>query len=101
MPPFGTTRVDEGGKCGTIRVNKKPVQVAGHSLTANEILACAGYSPQTYSLFLVRGHAGASRPGGGNGRAGSAQNVQVKPAQNVEISGGLHFNAILKDVPYG
>lgn len=68
-----------------IFVNKKPIHVSEDSLTGRQILEKAGFDPGQYDLFLVHG-----------------QNSQkIEPDQSVEIKNGLHFNAILKSVPYG
>ena len=94
----------------TIYINKKPVSIMVSPLAADAILIAGGYEPQNYSLFLVPNHdAGAGQTGGGAGQPGQTgggagqpgQTVEVKPGQTVPISDGLHFNAILKDVPYG
>jgi hypothetical protein len=68
-----------------IFVNKKQIHVSEDSLTGRQILEKAGFDPNQYDLFLVHG-----------------QNSQkIEPDQSVEIKNGLHFNAILKSVPYG
>lgn len=98
------------GGTRTIYINKKQVSVAGSPLTADEILTAGGYDPQDYSLFLVpRLNAGAGgqpgQAGGGddnnNGSGQPGQTVEIKKGQAISISDGLHFNAILKNVPYG
>lgn len=68
-----------------ILVNKKEFKVSQDSLTGEQILALAGYAVNQYDLFLVHGQ--------------SSQ--KIEPSQQVEIKNGLHFNAILKSVPYG
>lgn len=109
----GTLVATEAGMGGTrtIYINKKQVSVAGSPLTADEILTAGGYDPKDYSLFLVpRLNAGGSgqpgQAGGGdnnnNGAGGQpGQTVEIKKGQAISISDGLHFNAILKNVPYG
>lgn len=68
-----------------IFVNKKQIKVTEDSLTGRQILEKAGYSVDQYDLFLVHG-----------------QNSQkIGPDEKVEIKNGMHFNAILKSVPYG
>lgn len=97
------------GGTRTIYINKKQVSVAGSPLTADEILTAGGHDPQDYSLFLVpRLNAGSAgqpgQAGGGdnnNGAGQPGQTVEIKKGQAISISDGLHFNAILKNVPYG
>ena len=115
------------GGTRTIYINKKQVSVAGSPLTADEILTAGGHDPQDYSLFLVprlnagsAGQPGQAGGGGGDndnngagqpGQAGGGDNnngagqpgqtVEIKKGQAISISDGLHFNAILKNVPYG
>ena len=114
------------GGTRTIYINKKQVSVAGSPLTADEILTAGGYDPQDYSLFLVPrlNAGGAGQPGqagggdndnGAGGQPGQAgggdndngaggqpgQTVEIKKGQAISISDGIHFNAILKNVPYG
>ena len=68
-----------------IFVNKKQIRVTEDSLTGKQILEKAGFNVNEYDLFLVHG-----------------QNSQkIEPDQVVAIKNGLHFNAILKSVPYG
>ncbi|TBR09336.1 MAG: hypothetical protein EPO62_05160 [Candidatus Nitrosotenuis sp.] len=68
-----------------IHVNKKEFKVTADSLTGRQILELAGYDVNQYDLFLVHG-----------------QNSQkIEPDQKVDIQNGMHFNAILKSVPYG
>ncbi len=68
-----------------IFVNKKQIHVSEDSLTGRQILEKAGFDPNQYDLFLIHG-----------------QNSQkIEPDQSVKIENGLHFNAILKSVPYG
>ena len=68
-----------------IFVNKKQIKVSENKLTGQQILSLAGYDVNQYDLFLIRGQ----------------QSEQIQPNQSVEISNGLHFNAILKSAPYG
>ncbi len=68
-----------------IFVNKKELRVAENSLTGSQILQRASFDPNQYDLFLVQGQ----------------QSTQIGRDQSVEIRNGLHFNAILKNVPYG
>ncbi len=68
-----------------IHVNKKQFKVTEHTLTGQQILALAGYSADKYDLFLVHGQ----------------KDEQILPDQTVEMKNGLHFNAILKNAPYG
>jgi len=68
-----------------IFVNKKQLKVAEKTLTGQQILALAGYAVDKYDLFLVQGQ----------------KDEQIKPEQSVEMKDGLHFNAILKNAPYG
>ena len=74
---------DNDGK--VIFVNKKKIRVTEESLTGKQILERAGLEPEKYDLFLVRGQ----------------NSEKIEPDQSVEIKNGLHFNAILKSVPYG
>jgi len=68
-----------------IFVNKQEVRVTENSLTGSQILQRANFDPNQYDLFLVQGQ----------------QSTQIGHDQSVEIRNGLHFNAILKNVPYG
>ncbi len=68
-----------------IFVNKKEIRVEEANLTGSQILHLASLDPTQYDLFLVQGQ----------------QSTQIGPDQLVEIRNGLHFNAILKNVPYG
>lgn len=68
-----------------IFVNKKQIKVDESHLTGKQILEMAGYDVNQYDLFLVHGQ----------------NNQPIPPDQTVEIKNGLHFNAILKNVPYG
>lgn len=68
-----------------ILVNKKQIKVTEDSLTGKQILEKAGYSVDQYDLFLVHG-----------------QNSQkIGSDEKIDIKNGMHFNAILKSVPYG
>lgn len=83
----------------TIYVNKRKVRVSGASLDASAILTFAGFNPEEYSLFLVRGQAGG---GAGPGQAGGGAGPGlIKPGQTIEMCDDLQFHAILKSVPYG
>lgn len=68
-----------------IFVNKQEFKVKQDRLTGQQILALPGYDPSQYDLFLILGQ----------------KSEQIQPNQEVEIKSGLHFNAILKNVPYG
>jgi hypothetical protein len=68
-----------------IFVNKKQYKVTERTLTGQQILGLAGFDENQYDLFMVRGQS----------------SDQIQPNQSVEIKSGLHFNAILKNVPYG
>jgi len=68
-----------------IFVNKKQYKVTERTLTGQQILGLAGFDVNQYDLFMVRGQS----------------SDQIQPNQSVEIKSGLHFNAILKNVPYG
>ncbi len=68
-----------------IFVNKKEIRVTESSLVGAQILRLGGFDPNQYDLFLVQGQ----------------QSTQIGPEQPVDIRNGLHFNAILKNVPYG
>ena len=68
-----------------IYVNKKKFYVKEDTLTGKEILELAGFDPNKYDLFLIRG-----------------QNSELIPdARRIEIKNDQQFNAILKSVPYG
>ena len=75
----------KGGHEKVIFVNKKQIKVEESSLTGRQILERAGYDVNQYDLFLIHGQS----------------NQPIAPDQSVEIQNGLHFNAILKSVPYG
>ncbi len=68
-----------------IFVNKRQFKVSQNELTGTQILALSGYAAAEYDLFLVLGQ----------------RSEQIQPGQTVDIKNGLHFNAILKNVPYG
>lgn len=69
-----------------IFVNKtKKLRVVEATLTGAEILQRAEFEASQYDLFLVKGQV----------------SNKIEPSQEVEIENGLHFNAILKSVPYG
>ena len=69
-----------------IFVNKtKKISVAEATITGADILQRAGFDVNQYDLFLVRGQT----------------SNKIESNQEVEIENGLHFNAILKSVPYG
>ncbi|MCE7736979.1 MAG: hypothetical protein GPJ54_18990 [Candidatus Heimdallarchaeota archaeon] len=68
-----------------IFVNKKQIKIEEDELTGKQILEKAGYDPTQYDLFLINGQ--------------SSQKIESD--QTVEIKNGQHFNAILKDAPYG
>ena len=69
-----------------IFVNKtKKIRVEEATLTGAEILQRAGFDVSKYDLFLVKGQT----------------SEKIEADQVVEIENGMHFNAILKSVPYG
>lgn len=68
-----------------IHVNKKEIKVAQEQLTGAQILTDAGLSSNEYDLYLVHGQ--------------SSQQISADTV--VDIKNGLHFNAILRSVPYG
>jgi len=68
-----------------IFVNKKRLVITEESLTGAQILQRAGFDTAQYDLFLVHGQ----------------KSELIALDQSVEIKNGLHFNAILKNVPYG
>ena len=68
-----------------IFVNKKQIRVTENSLVGSQILQRGGFDPTQYDLFLFQGQ----------------QSTQIASDQSVDIRNGLHFNAILKNVPYG
>jgi hypothetical protein len=68
-----------------IFVNKQQIRVTADSLTGRQILELAGLDANQYDLFLVHGQ----------------NSEKIEPEQAISIKNGLHFNAILKSVPYG
>ena len=68
-----------------IFVNKKKIEIAEENLTGAQILQRAGFKADEYDLFLVHGQ----------------QSDKIAPDQSIHIENGMHFNAILKSVPYG
>lgn len=68
-----------------IFVNKKQIPVTEDVLTGQQILEKAGLDVNQYDLFQVHGQT----------------SQKIEPNQSVDIRNGLHFNAILKSVPYG
>lgn len=68
-----------------IFVNKQQIRVTEDSLTGRQILELAGLDANQYDLFLVHGQ----------------NSEKIEPEQAISIKNGLHFNAILKSVPYG
>lgn len=77
----------------TIYINKKPIHVTGSVLSRDAILTAGGYNLAQYSLYSMPGSAGPQGP--------TRQTLEIKEGQTVEIYDGIHFNAILQDVPYG
>jgi hypothetical protein len=76
---------ESGRKEFVIFVNKKELKVDQATLKGQQILTDAGYDPTQYDLYLVRGQ----------------KDEQIQPDQSVTMENGLHFNAILKNAPYG
>lgn len=68
-----------------IFVNKQQVKVTEDKLTGKQILEKAGINPNEYDLYLVHGQ----------------KSQKIEPDQIVDISNGLHFNAIVRSAPYG
>jgi len=68
-----------------IFVNKKQFRVGEPSLTGGQILQLDGYNVNQYHLFLVRGQS----------------SDKIEAGQSVVLEDGMHFNALLKSVPYG
>ena len=101
----------------TIYINKKPVRVTGSALSRDAILTAGGYNLVQYALFSVPGsigqpgQAGAVEPGQAGavepGQAGAVEpgmiwrSLEITEGQTVDVYEGLHFNALLQDVPYG
>ena len=69
----------------TIYVNNKKLYVKEDELLGKEILERADFAPDKYELFLVHGQ----------------KSERIKDDQQCKIKNDMHFNAILKDVPYG
>jgi len=69
----------------TIFVNKKKFEVKEEKLSGAQILQLAGFDPTQYDLFLIHGQ----------------KSDKIEVDQFVTIENGMHFNAILKSVPYG
>ena len=76
---------EKGNDTDVIFVNNKPFEVSAESLTGSQILQLGTYDPSQYDLFLVHGQ----------------KDELIGSTQSVDIENGLHFNAILKNVPYG
>lgn len=68
-----------------IFVNKKQLRVEEDQLSGKDILQMAGFDQNNYDLFHVRGQ----------------KSEKIEPTKIVVIENGLHFNAILRSVPYG
>lgn len=92
---------EDGDGEHTIYINKKPVRVTGSVLSRDAILTAGGYNLVQYALFSVPGFTG--QPG----QAGAVEpgmiwrSLEITEGQTVDVYEGLHFNAILQDVPYG
>ena len=94
---------EDGEGARTIYINKKPIRVTGSALSRDAILTAGGYNLAQYSLYSMPGSAGPQgQPGGGAELQGPTRRIlEIKEGQTVEIYDGIHFNAILQDVPYG
>jgi len=68
-----------------IFVNRKQIDVSQPEMTGRQILQAGSFDPAQYDLFLVKGQ----------------ESKQIGLDDIVKIDNGLHFNAILKSVPYG
>ena len=68
-----------------IFVNKKQFKVEQDSMNGRQILELAGYDVNQYDLYYVHGQT----------------TQQIQSDEVVELKNGMHFNAILKNVPYG
>lgn len=68
-----------------IFVNKAKILVVEDKLSGAEIIQKAGLDVNQYDLFHVQGQT----------------STKIESDNQVEIQNGLHFNAILKSVPYG
>lgn len=69
----------------TIFVNKKKFEVKEEKLSGAQILQLAGFDSNQYDLFLIHGQ----------------KSEKIEADHFVTIENGMHFNAILKSVPYG
>lgn len=69
----------------TIFVNKKKFDVKEEKLSGAQILQLAGFDSNQYDLFLIHGQ----------------KSEKIESGTFVTIENGMHFNAILKSVPYG
>ena len=68
-----------------IFVNKQKTKLTENSLTGRQILEKAAINPNEYDLYLVHGQ----------------NSEKIEPNQTIDIKNGLHFNAIVRSVPYG
>ena len=75
----------EKNKDMIIFVNKAKIPVVEDKLSGAEIIQKAGLDVNQYDLFHVRGQT----------------STKIESDHQIEIQNGLHFNAILKSVPYG
>lgn len=66
-------------------VNKRELRTKEERLQGSQILQLAGLDVNQYDLFLVHGQ----------------KSEKILPDQSVIIENGMHFNAIVKSVPYG
>lgn len=69
----------------TITVNRRKIEVKDSMLTGETILELAGYEPDEYNLFQIRGQ--------------DARLISLD--QKLNIKDAMYFNAVLKNVPYG
>lgn len=100
---------EDGDGEHTIYINKKPVRVTGSALSRDAILTAGGYNLVQYALFSVPGSTGQPGQAGAvePGQAGAVEpgmiwrSLEITEGQTVDVYEGLHFNAILQDVPYG
>lgn len=68
-----------------IFVNKTKYDVTASSMTGEQILALAGFTPDKYDLFHVHGH----------------DQIKIEPNQSVQIQNGMKFQAILRNIQFG
>ena len=79
------SKIDSNNNTNHIFVNKTKYDVTANTLTGEQILALAGFTPDKYDLFLIHGN----------------DRTKIEAKESVTIKNGMHFHAIIKNVQFG